>query len=271
MLAKRLISVAIIVPLLLLAIYLGGWWFAAFLTVFVAIASWELARLFKNGGHRPWWILMCVGSAGIIIAQRISGFEGAALVLGVDVLLAMFFHTIAFEKGIKTSAADFMITVGGILYLGWMASYLVALRQLSPTDGGFWTLLVIAAIAIADAAAYFIGSAMGKHKMLPVVSPKKSWEGYLGGVVVGTGITILLAFWFHTYIPAITWQKGLVIGFVISVLAPMGDFGESMLKRQFNMKDSSELIPGHGGFLDRIDSYIWAALLGYYLVLLLIH
>jgi phosphatidate cytidylyltransferase len=103
--------------------------------------------------------------------------------------------------------------------------------------------------------------------MMPTVSPKKSWEGYLGGILIGTLIAFLFAGWFHSYFPTITWQKGIVLGLVISTVAPWGDFGESMLKRQFSHKDSSQLIPGHGGFLDRIDSYLWAAFLGFYLVI----
>ncbi len=103
--------------------------------------------------------------------------------------------------------------------------------------------------------------------MMDKVSPKKSWEGYIGGVIITCILTSLLALWFHHWVNVISWQKGLLIGAVLGILAPLGDFGESMLKRQFNMKDSSQLIPGHGGFLDRVDSFLFAAVFGYYLIL----
>ena len=105
--------------------------------------------------------------------------------------------------------------------------------------------------------------------MMTRVSPNKSWEGYIGGVVVSILATTLLAAGIHLFIPAVSALAGLVMGTVISILAPLGDFGESMLKRPFGIKDSSDRIPGHGGFLDRIDAFLWAAVIGYYLTLIL--
>jgi len=264
-LGQRLISAAILIPLVVGTVLLGGWWLTGFIAIFVALAGWELARLFAIGGYHPWVFLVPFGCASLVVIRMIAGINGSAALLGGLGLASMAFHTLAFEHGIKTSASDFLITIGGIFYLGWLAAYIISIRQL--VDGQWWTLLILLAIAMADAGAYFIGSAIGKHKMLPLVSPKKTWEGYLGGILIGTFIAVSFAIWFHTFAPAITWQKGIVIGVIISSLAPLGDFGESMLKRQFGQKDSSQFIPGHGGFLDRIDSYLWAAILGYYLVL----
>jgi phosphatidate cytidylyltransferase len=200
----------------------------------------------------------------LVILRQLIAFDGSSALMGGLVIIALAFHTFAFERGGKTSATDFLITIGSIFYVGWLASYIISLRQL--TGGQYWTLLILLAIAFADAGAYFVGSAIGKHKMMPVVSPKKSWEGYLGGIVIGTLVATGFALWFHSFVPAITWQKGILLGVIISAICPMGDFGESMIKRQFKQKDSSQLIPGHGGFLDRIDSYLWAAIIGFCLV-----
>jgi phosphatidate cytidylyltransferase len=263
-LALRLISAAVLIPLVAGAVLLGGWWLTAFITIFVALAGWELAKLFEIGGFHLWTLFVPLGCMGLVVTRMITGIDGSAALLGGLGLIALAFHTIAFDRGIKTGAIDFVITIGSIFYVGWMASYIISIRQIA--GGKYWTLLILLAIALADAGAYFIGSAIGKHKMMPVVSPKKTWEGYLGGIVIGTMVTTGFALWFHSLAPAITWQKGLLLGVIISAICPMGDFGESMLKRQFGQKDSSQLIPGHGGFLDRIDSYLWAGIIGFYLV-----
>jgi phosphatidate cytidylyltransferase len=264
-LGLRLISAAILIPLAVGAVLMGGWWLTAFIAIFSALAGWELGKLFALGGYHPWVLFIPPACAGLIVFREAGGLAGSAALLGILTLVAMAFHTIRFEQGIKTSGSDFLITTGGFFYIGWMAAFIISLRALE--GGQYWTLLVLVAIAFADGGAYFIGSSIGKHKMMPKVSPHKSWEGYLGGIPIGTVITVLFAAWFHTYTPIITWQKGLVLGLVIGTICPLGDFGESMLKRQFEQKDSSQLIPGHGGFLDRIDSYLWAAIIGYYFIL----
>jgi len=263
-LALRLVSAAVLIPLVVGSVLLGGWWLTGFIAIFAALAGWELARIFEKGGYHPWTLFVPLGCATLVMIRFLTSFDGSSAFLGGLGLVAIAFHTIAFERGIKTSATDFLITIGSIFYVGWLVAYIVSIRQIE--GGQFWTLLILLAIALADAGAFFIGSAIGKHKMMPVVSPKKSWEGYLGGILVGTLVAAGFALWFHSFVPAITWQKGFLLGVIVSVICPMGDFGESMLKRQFGQKDSSQLIPGHGGFLDRIDSYLWAAILGFYFV-----
>jgi phosphatidate cytidylyltransferase len=125
------------------------------------------------------------------------------------------------------------------------------------------------AVWLADSGAYFIGVRFGRHKLSPRLSPKKTWEGYLAGVVTGTlGAALLALVWRIGAGPetAITFWRAAWLGFVISVLTPLGDLGESMIKRQVGAKDSSHLIPGHGGVFDRIDSWLWAGVIGYYII-----
>jgi phosphatidate cytidylyltransferase len=130
-------------------------------------------------------------------------------------------------------------------------------------------LLVLSAVWIADSGAYFIGRAFGKHKLSPRLSPKKTWEGYLGGVLTGTIGTALMALLFMNLAgpdTTIALWKGALLGLILSVLTTLGDLGESMFKRQVGVKDSSNLIPGHGGVFDRIDSWLWAVAIGYYVI-----
>lgn len=230
-------------------------------------AAWEYYQMFVVGGYSPSAPILILGTAAIILTRFAFQFTGSDLLIVFLLLTTMTIQVIAFEKGCKTSALDFVITIGGILYLGWLGAYLISLRDLP--DGLWWLLVVLPAVFISDAAAFFIGSRFGRHKLSKRASPKKSWEGYLGGVVFAALGTMLLANLWHLRAPIITPEKGLILGLAISIFSPIGDLGESMLKRNFGVKDSSRLIPGHGGILDRIDSWLWAVPIGYYLIVLL--
>jgi phosphatidate cytidylyltransferase len=167
--------------------------------------------------------------------------------------------------------ADWALTVTGGLYLGLCGACLIRLRG-QPPDGLWWTMTAVPAIMLADSGAFFVGKAWGRHKLAPTLSPGKTWEGYLAGVVTGGVLTALLASLWHGEAGAGTLSgvHGLVLGLLVSVLAPLGDLGVSMIKRQVDVKDSSSIIPGHGGALDRVDSILWAAVIGYYYVHLMI-
>lgn len=267
-LSKRLIVVAILVPAVVIFSFLGKWPFTVFVLIVVELAAYELWRLFHNGGYSPSLLVIGVSVPLAIVLRHLYEFSYSDLWLTAVILSAMFHHIIQQEKGRKTAATDFFITIGGTLYLGWLGSFAVSIRDL---DGGlFWILLVLTIICMADTGAYAIGRAFGKHKMLPLVSPHKSWEGYLGGIVTGILVGWGLAAVWHHYTPSILPVHGILLGVVISILAPLGDFGESMIKRQFNVKDSSTALLDHGGFLDRIDSILWAVALGYYLIILIV-
>src|SRR5690606_13771451 len=168
---------------------------------------------------------------------------------------------------------DFAVTVAGIVYLGWIGSYLLDLRQLA--QGGWWLMLVLPIVWAADTGAYSIGSAYGRHKMVPRLSPRKSWEGYIAGVFTSILVGAFFSYAFSELGPQplldlVTPFQGGVLGLVIGALAPIGDLGESMFKRQSGLKDSSNVFPGHGGFFDRIDSWIWGGALGYFIIQFLV-
>ena len=267
MLPQRTLVTVLFLPLGILAIVVGGWVFTAVITGMLAYAAWEFNHLFKNAGYRPSASILILGTAGIVLVRHTFQFSGNDLLFAFLVMSAMATQVIEFEKGSKTSALDFTITIGGVLYLGWLGAYFISLRSLP--DGVWWMLLVFPAILIGDAAAYFVGSRFGLHKLTRHVSPKKSWEGYIGGIIIAGLATMLLAGLWHMRVPFITLEKGLIVGLVIAILAPLGDLGESMLKRTFGVKDSSHLLPGHGGMMDRMDSWLWAAPIGYYLIVFL--
>jgi phosphatidate cytidylyltransferase len=266
-LVKRVLSIVVILPIVILAVWLGTWTTTLLVAFFTGMAAWEYADLFKSGKYQPNTVLIVAGSILLVFARQIAAFPGSSLVLVTFIMVLMIYHTFAYQRGVETAAVDFAISLAGVAYLGWMMGYFVSLRGLE--NGFYWIALAFLASMFSDMGAFLIGRKIGRTKMMTRVSPNKSWEGYIGGVVVAILLTGLIAWGVHQFIPAVTLQAGLVIGLVVSVLAPLGDFGESMLKRPFGIKDSSDRIPGHGGFLDRIDAFLWAAVIGYYLTLIL--
>jgi len=129
--------------------------------------------------------------------------------------------------------------------------------------------MVLASTWLADSGAYIVGSHIGRHKMVPRLSPKKSWEGYFGGFVFAVPGAMALAYLWQLYAPpvsVITPWRAAWLAVVLSALTVFGDLAESMIKRQVRVKDSGHLLPGHGGAFDRIDSWLWAGVIGYYLV-----
>lgn len=267
-LRQRLIVIDILIPTLLIFTIVGSWPLAIFVALLLGLATWEFRNLFKAGGYSPSLPLMIFFVVAAVILRNFYQFRFADLWVVLLLFTAMFWHILAQQKGIKTAAVDYVITVGGALYVGYLGSYIISIRTLD--NGLYWLLTSLPVIFIADTGAYVLGRVFGRHKMFPAVSPKKSWEGYIGGILTGVLSGWGLAALWHIHIQSILPIHGLILGAVISVLAPFGDFGESMIKRQFNVKDSGKALLEHGGFLDRMDSSLWTVAIGYYLILLFI-
>jgi phosphatidate cytidylyltransferase len=267
MLVKRILVVLILLPIGLAGILLGGWAYLLMIAVLLGLAGWEFTLLFKAGGLQPASHLVVGAILALLLGRYLDGFESAHWIISLTVLLGLAYHLVDFERGRQEAGSDFAVSLAAIFYIGWIGAYMVSLRELD--NGMWWVLLVLPATWFADSGAYFIGSRFGKHKLSPRLSPKKTWEGYLGGIVWGVlGGALLAWVWqrFGADPAVITIQRGLVVGLVMGVFPTLGDLGESMIKRQVGVKDSSHLLPGHGGFFDRIDSWLWAAVLGYYLI-----
>jgi phosphatidate cytidylyltransferase len=269
MLAKRTAVVLVLLPVGLALVAIGGLAYTAAITFFLVMAAWEYARLFQAGGIQAARWLLTGGVAAICLARWADGVETPAWLFSLLVLAAMTFHLLAFEGGRQQAGTDFAVTVGGLAYFGWVGSYLVALRELP--DGLWWLLQTLFTVWLADSGAYLIGSRWGRRQFSPRLSPRKTWEGYLAGVAAaalgGAGFVFL---WRALAGPALAMQpwQGAAIGLLVGAGTVLGDLGESMVKRQVGAKDSGSLLPGHGGAWDRIDSWIWAGVLGYALITL---
>jgi phosphatidate cytidylyltransferase len=259
----------ILLPIGLYAIHLGGWPYALVIALLIGLAALEYARLFRAGGGEPSETLTVLGVLLLLAGRFLGGWELEGGLLAAVILASMTYHLLAYERGRSQAGTDFALTVSGVLYLGWLGGYFLSLRALP--DGKWWVLLTLPAVWLADSGAYFIGKRFGRTPFSPRLSPKKTWEGYLAGVVVGVLGTMLLgALWQSAAGPGtlITPWRGALLGGILAVVTPLGDLGESMIKRQVGVKDSSNLLPGHGGAFDRIDSWLWAVPLGYYLITL---
>jgi phosphatidate cytidylyltransferase len=270
MLRDRIALALLLLPALIWVIADGGWLFAGAVTLVLALAAVEYGQLFRRQGLRPSLPLLVFGVATVSLARFASGFEHAHLLLSALVLASMVWHLIDFERGAQRSGTDFALTVAGVLYLGWVGAYLISLRRLP--YGEWWLLLALPSVMLADSAAYLIGRRFGRRPLAPRLSPKKTWEGYLAGVAGGAlAGTALAALWQIGAGPGspVHALTGLALGTALAVLTPLGDLGESMIKREIGVKDSGDLLPGHGGALDRVDSWLWAGVLGYYAALAL--
>ncbi|MCL4562251.1 MAG: phosphatidate cytidylyltransferase [Chloroflexi bacterium] len=264
MLAKRLAVIILLIPLGVAFIAIGGLPYALLAAVILGIAGWEYTQLFQKAGLQPSALLVIAGGALLPLSRQLPGSAAPGLLLSVLVLAAMALHMFAYEKGRDQAATDFGVSMGGILYLGWLGAYLVSLRNLP--DGEWWVLTALPAVWISDAGAYLIGSRIGRHPLSRRISPRKTWEGYLAGIVCGTAGGALMGALWHLAAGSVTASRGALLGLALAVLTILGDLGESMIKRQVGVKDSSQLLPGHGGIMDRIDSWLWAGVIAYYLV-----
>jgi phosphatidate cytidylyltransferase len=264
MLIKRTITALILAAVGIPAIILGGGYYFVLILLFLGAAAWEYGQIFGRLGCRVSEVLL-IGYVILIATTRAYFPHLAEAALTLTILAAMTWHLVDFERGWSRAATDFAVTTAGIVYLGWIGSYLINLRAMP--DGLWWLLIVLPTIWLADMAAYFVGIRFGKHPLSPRLSPKKTWEGYLAGVVFGPICAIGLALlWHRVGGLAVTWWQGAVLGVALSILTTLGDLGESMFKRQAGLKDSSNIFPGHGGVLDRIDSWLWGAALGYLII-----
>jgi phosphatidate cytidylyltransferase len=162
-------------------------------------------------------------------------------------------------------------TIAGALYVGWMLSYWLNLRGLE--DGREWVYLAMLTTFANDTGAFFIGRARGRHKLAPTISPAKTWEGAIGGLVsailasIVTAVVLkLISVGLGTPFAFRYWQI-IVLGLLVAFFAQVGDLVESLLKRKLGVKESGNLLPGHGGVLDRFDSLIFVGAVIYYYVI----
>lgn len=256
MLQTRIIAALIALPIVAAAILAGGLWFLAGALVIGWLNGWEFGQMMQAGGYRPARPLTLLLIAALMLDAYFPNLQLLAPILSLTLLGSLVWQL--FRRDSQAPTVDWALTVAGGLYIGWGMAHLVALRELS--QGLAWLLLALVSIWAADTMAYFVGRTLGRHKLWPRHSPKKTWEGLAGGIA--GGILGAAGVWF--FFPALAWSSALIIGAVVPIVGLFGDLAESMMKRHVGVKDSSHLFPGHGGFLDRSDSVLFVSIAVYY-------
>lgn len=270
-LRTRLAVAALGVPACAAVVYAGGIVFAAGLGLVAAVGYWEYVQMHRGGPVRPFAALGAAGAAAVPVAVLYGGGAGAWLVAAI-LLLAAGAYGMARTPIAEGPLASAALTAFGALYVGGLLSFGVPLREgpLSLPAGGaeglgghrlgatLFFFYPVVVTWLADTAAYFGGRSLGRRKLAPVVSPNKTVEGAVAALVAGAASAVAYAAWI---LPA-GWQlpvpRALGFGLAVSAMAIVGDLVESALKRENAVKDSSRLLPGHGGLLDRLDSVLWA-------------
>ncbi len=253
MLLPRTLSALVLIPIAIGVIVMGGWALAGALLIVLGLAAWEYVRLMERGNFRPSWGIALAVIAALLVDPLWPQADLAPAAISLALIVSLVWHM---SRRTATVTADWALTVAGGLYLGWAGRHFVLIRALA--QGEAWLLIVLGGVWLADSGAYLAGTRWGRHQLAPTLSPKKSWEGWIGGVVAGIAGNGLLAA--ALGLPAV---HGAALGLIGATLGTLGDLAISMMKRQVGAKDSGQLIPGHGGALDRIDSLLFAVIAGY--------
>jgi len=264
MLKHRVITATIGVPLVIFAIWFGTPWFTLLIAAAALAGTYEFYHMANFDRREPLLYLGLLWALALVLSPH----YGSPDVLPIVITAAMLISLICLLRRPSKEGAfhNWAWAIAGALYVGWMLSYWLNLRGL--TDGRNWVYLAMLTTFANDTGAFFIGRARGKRKLAPVISEGKTWEGAIGGLicailgamVIATVLNLISPFTFRY------WQI-ILLGFLVGIFAQLGDLVESLLKRNMGVKESGNLLPGHGGILDRFDSLIFVGVVVYYYVI----
>lgn len=257
---KRWITGLVALPLLIFLIIKGGAYFAILIGIVCVLSMWEYFRIVATAKGKPFSFITVTGfftGAMIIVASYGNFFDLILGLIALNIIICGLISIWQFKKDplvLETVKKQLQ----GIVYIPLLLSFLVLIRN--QPDGMLWIFFLLAIVFAGDISAYYFGSYLGRHKLCPAVSPGKTIEGSIGGLAANMFVGSLVKFFF---LPVFPWASSLLFFLVIGIAGQAGDLFESELKRSSNIKDSGGLLPGHGGFLDRIDALLFAAPLAY--------
>ncbi|MDO8567392.1 MAG: phosphatidate cytidylyltransferase [Dehalococcoidales bacterium] len=272
MMRQRIITSLVAVPLLVAAVWYNHSfpWFTVFIALWGGLAALEFYRLVKMPPQLTYfgmvWTLLFILSRDADLLNTIRPYFEPSLLAPFLLTSAITFSLIGLliRKPKEQAFNSWSWTMAGILYTGWLLSYLVALRGVD--NGRNWVLLALFATFASDTAAFFVGRTWGRIKLEPSISPAKTWEGSVAGIIGAIIISCLFTLATPFQVNMALWQA-IILGLLVSIFGQLGDLVESLFKRNMGVKDSGKLIPGHGGLLDRMDSVVFAGVLVYYYML----
>jgi phosphatidate cytidylyltransferase len=251
----RLLTAAVVVPVLIYALFWAPWWlFFSFVVVACAISAMELSSMMLPGRRMlsAWTIAASLGVFATFYEQPSSL---AIITCALGVVAVGFLGALTAPDPIESAASRMGWMVVTPFYAGGMLSAIAMLHRLD--HGGAWVILAMMLAWFGDTGGYFAGKAFGKHKLYPKVSPKKTVEGAFGGMLGSVVGALLAHFW---YLPTLPLVDGIILAVCASVVGQAGDLTISLIKRSADVKDTGFIIPGHGGLLDRIDALIMTGL-----------
>ena len=266
---KRTATIIIGVFLSFLTIFWKGFPFFIIIIIIALLGLKELYSIAHKLGYRPSYIL---GSVLTFYFITITVYDIYCLNYYIENIIITFFIILTFifqlfKKDYSKVLAEISITIFGSIYLGYLLSFMLKIKDLP--NGNYYLISLLIITWANDTGAYLIGTKFGKNKIFPKISPKKTIEGSIGGIIFSIAGTFALKNWLN-----LTFNELLSLGLIISIIAQLGDLFESVLKRGSGIKDSGTLIPGHGGILDSLDSLIFTAPVFYYyyyIVLYVLH
>lgn len=250
----RVISAALLLPIVVGITWLGGWPFYIAVSLVTALGVYEFQQLMFHDGFQPPLLFGWLMVGGLLLDAI---FPEAKVARPIVALILVVSLTWQLSHRAGKPVADWSLAIVSGLYLGLAGEHFILLRQLPA--GERWLLLTLTGTWLADSGAYFVGSRLGRHKLTPTLSPKKSWEGLIGGVIFGGALNPIVSGLF-----GLSPWHGAALGLIGATIGTLGDLSISMIKRQAGAKDSGRLIPGHGGMLDRLDSLLFTVILSYY-------
>jgi phosphatidate cytidylyltransferase len=257
-LATRVLVAIIGIPLIIVISLYGRIPFLVFATAIGTLAYYEFAKMARNRRYYANRIIGLICVIAIIANEYFQLLEFKVLSILMVILLLIF----ELFRNKESAIANLGASLVGVFFIGLFSSALINLREfynlstLIYVQGGYLILSIFVSIWLCDSAAYFLGTALGYNKLMPRISPNKSWEGSLAGFIFSI-ITMLACK--PIFADFLEWRDAIVIGLIIGTFGQLGDLIESLLKRDAHVKDSSSLIPGHGGIMDRFDSLLFAA------------
>lgn len=257
MFRHRFLTAIFGIPIILAFLYLFDGNFFFLLILFLSIVALnEFYRLFKTYNYKPITLLLFLSSFILVIASNWGKIQG--LIVAFFLMVALILIVVWLTKK-EMFLPVFLATVLGVFYIPFLLSHLILLKNISPA----WVLAVLFGTWITDISAYSVGSLIGKTKLAPAISPNKTLEGAMSAIIICS-----LLFLFFTFLPGTNWWNRLFFGLIIGFFTVVGDLIESKIKRSFKVKDTGNIIPGHGGFLDRFDSLIITGTAGFYTVII---
>jgi len=264
MLAKRALSAVVILLIAGFLIFFGSWTYAFGAAIILSMATWEFNNMFTQGGHQPNALLLAFITLGLIILRNFRDpyFFSFGLILTFIIICVRNIWT--YKEKTDNAAIDLVIELSSIVFVIIPGSYLINLRAMQ--HGLFWILLCVLAASLADVSAYLFGSAFGRHKLSPKISPNKTIEGYISGIFAAGLAGLAMGLFYPMDRPDVSILMLVLFTGIVAIVTPLGDLAKSIIKRSFSLKDTGNLIPGHGGMLDRLDTILWAAPILFFLI-----